>query len=27
MAEDFKSDPELTIFSVLDGEGLEENGN
>jgi hypothetical protein len=27
MAEDFKNDPELTIFSVLDGEGLEENGN
>jgi hypothetical protein len=27
MAEDFKNDPELTIFSVLDGEGLEENDN
>jgi hypothetical protein len=27
MAEDFRSDPELTIFSVLDGEGLQENGN
>ena len=27
MAEDFKNDPELTIFSVLDGEGLEEHGN
>lgn len=27
MAEDFKNDPELTIFSVLDGEVLEENGN
>lgn len=27
MAEDFRNDPELTIFSVLDGEGLQENGN